>query len=80
MKRMLVALLLLAPFATVFNAEELTDKNYESLKAYILPKGEEEHWKNIEWRATFWDGVMDAQKLDKPIMLFAMNGHPFGCV
>ena len=80
MKRMLIATLLLAPLATVFHAEELTEKSYETVKAYILPKGEEEHWKNIEWRATFWDGVVDAQKLDKPIMLFTMNGHPFGCV
>jgi hypothetical protein len=80
MKRVLIALLLLAPLTTVFNAEELTEKNYETVKGYILPKGDEEHWKNIDWRPTFWDGVIDAQKLDKPIMLFAMNGHPFGCV
>jgi hypothetical protein len=79
-RRLAIAALLLVPLASAFSAEELTDKNYDTIRDYLLPKGEEEHWKSIDWRATFWDGVIDAQKEDKPIMLFAMNGHPFGCV
>jgi hypothetical protein len=78
--RLAYALLLLVPLTSVFSAEELTDKNYDTIRDYLLPKGDEEEWKKIEWRATFWDGVIDAQKEDKPIMLFTMNGHPFGCV
>jgi hypothetical protein len=79
-RRLTIALLLVLPLASTFRAVELTDKSYDTIRDYLLPKGEEEHWKSIEWRATFWDGVIDANKLDKPIMLFAMNGHPFGCV
>ena len=78
-RRTAIALLLLLPLASVFQAEELTEKNYDRTRDYILPKDDEEAWTKIKWRATFWDGVMDAQKEDKPIMLFAMNGHPFGC-
>ncbi|MCA8917893.1 MAG: hypothetical protein KDB32_02340 [Planctomycetes bacterium] len=78
-KRLLVALLLLIPLASSFQAEELSEKSYDRIRDYLLPKGDEEAWKKVEWRSTFWDGVMDAQKEDKPIMLFAMNGHPFGC-
>jgi hypothetical protein len=79
MMRLLSALLLLVPLSAVFNAEELTDKNYERIRTHILPDEDEEAWLKVDWRATFWDGVIDAQKEDKPIMLFAMNGHPFAC-
>jgi hypothetical protein len=77
--RCAIAALLLIPLAGVFCAEELTDASYERIKLHILPDAEDEAWRKIPWRTTFWQGVMDAQKEDKPIMLFAMNGHPFGC-
>ena len=72
-------LLLLVPLSAVFNAEPLTDKSYDRIKKHIQPSEDEEAWRKAEWRTTFWEGVIDAQKADKPIMLFAMNGHPFGC-
>lgn len=78
-RRLMLAALLLIPMASAFQAEELTEKSYDRIRDYILPKGDEEKWKAIEWRTTFWDGVIDAQKEDKPVMLYAMNGHPFGC-
>ena len=37
-------------------------------------------WEKIAWRATFWDGVIDAHKEKKPVLLYAMNGHMGGCV
>jgi hypothetical protein len=49
------------------------------VREHVLPSDEEEKWRKMEWRTTFWQGVMDAQKADKPVLLFAMNGHPFGC-
>lgn len=57
----------------------VTLKNYDTVRQHVLPRAEEEEWRKIEWRTTFWQGVMDAQKADKPVLLFAMNGHPFGC-
>lgn len=78
-RRMLLATLLLIPLASTFQAEELTEKSYDSIRDYLLPKEDEEAWTRIEWRTTFWEGVIDAQEEDKPVMLFAMNGHPFGC-
>lgn len=77
--RLAVALLLLVPMATTFSAEELTERNYRVIRDHVLPDKDEEAWREIEWRPTFWDGVIDAQEEDKPIMLYAMNGHPFGC-
>ena len=79
MRRLAIALLLLIPLAGSFNAEELTERNYEKIRDHVLPSDEEEEWRKIGWRPTFWDGVVDAQEEDKPIMLYAMNGHPFAC-
>jgi hypothetical protein len=33
----------------------------------------------VNWLPTLWDGVIAAQKQDKPILLWAMNGHPLAC-
>ncbi len=60
-------------------APELTEKSYKKLRDQILPTEEEVEWKKLGWRATFWDGVIDAQEAKKPVLLFAMNGHPIGC-
>lgn len=77
--RTLIALAVLALTAPAFLAQDLTEKNYDSIRQQILPSAEEEQWRKIDWHPTLWDGVIAAQKADKPIMLFAMNGHPFGC-
>jgi hypothetical protein len=77
--RIAIALMLIAPLSAIHNAEELSDSSYERIKRHILPDADEETWRKIPWRTTFWQGVIDANKEDKPILLFAMNGHPFGC-
>lgn len=78
-RRTLVALLFLLALGAVASSQELTEKNYEDIKKQVMPTPEEEEWRKIEWHPTLWDGVIKAQKDDKPIMFFAMNGHPFGC-
>lgn len=78
-QRLALALILLVPLAATFNAEELTERNYERIRDHVLPDEDEEAWRKIDWQPTFWDGVIEAQEEDKPIMLYAMNGHPFGC-
>jgi hypothetical protein len=81
MKRLLslLALALLFTQATSPQAQDLTEKNYKQVRDHVLPTKEEVEWREIPWRVTLWDAVCDAQKEDKPILLFAMNGHPFGC-
>ena len=58
---------------------ELSERTLDDLYAAILPSEEDEAWRRLPWRTTFWEGVIDAQEADKPLLLFAMNGHPFGC-
>jgi hypothetical protein len=57
----------------------LNDKTFASWRDRIRPKPAERRFETVRWLPTFWDGVMAAQKEDKPILLFAMNGHPLAC-
>jgi hypothetical protein len=49
------------------------------VRAHVLPDALELAWKALGWRASLWQGVIDAQAAGKPILLWAMNGHPLGC-
>jgi hypothetical protein len=59
--------------------EPLGPETLERYRALIAPSAADEEWRAIGWRATFWQGVIDAQAADRPVLLFTMNGHPFGC-
>lgn len=58
---------------------DLTDKTLDRYRALIAPTPEELKFRDVPWRNTLWDAVKDAQKQDKPIVLWAMNGHPLTC-
>jgi hypothetical protein len=59
-----------------FKEEELTDANYAKWRDHVLPRNWELSYRKIPWRTSFWDAVIEAQARDKPILLWAMNGHP----
>jgi len=75
-----LALLLLAtaPLAWGQQAPPLTEGSYKKLRDYVLPDAREDAWRKVDWKSTFWDAVVEAQKAEKPILLWAMNGHPLG--
>jgi len=62
--------------ADEFREKELTDANYAKWRDHVLPKNWELSYRRIPWRTSFWDAVIEAQARDKPILLWAMNGHP----
>jgi hypothetical protein len=47
--------------------------------AEIVAKPSEEKWLSIPWRTNLTQARIDAQKTDKPIFMWIMNGHPMGC-
>lgn len=65
--------------APTIAAEELTRETFDAWRDYIGPKDEELRWKDIPWRPSLWQAVIDAQHDRKPILLWVMNGHPMGC-
>jgi hypothetical protein len=77
--RTLAALLLLAAVARAGKTVELTDATFESVREEVLPSKEEERWREIPWRTSAWDAVVEATESDKPVLLWAMNGHPLAC-
>lgn len=58
---------------------DLNEGNFQEWKRYLQPKPAECAFEGIAWRADFYSAVVEAQEKDKPILLWAMNGHPLGC-
>lgn len=78
MTRRLAALVLFLLPAAV-GAQDLTRKNYERVLDHVQPDRSECRWEVIPWRPTFFEAVVEAHAKDRPILLWAMNGHPLGC-
>ena len=60
-------------------AESLSVRNFAKVQRYLTPKAEELVWERVPWRPALWAAVTEAQKRDRPILLWTMNGHPLGC-
>ena len=60
-------------------AAELSPETFARWRDYVRPSDDERSWQEIPWRTSFWRGVLDAQRERKPVLLWAMNGHPLGC-
>ncbi len=57
----------------------LTDENYTAWRDHILPRDAELDYLQIPWKLTFADGLAEAARQKKPLLLWTMNGHPLGC-
>ena len=65
-----------------FGWTDSKNKIYENLIVHdggIKPTKEELAWAQIPWRSTFYDGLIDSDREQKPLLLWVMNGHPLGC-
>ena len=51
----------------------------KALRDEILPSADERRWEEIDWQATYADGLKASAEQQKPLMLWVMNGHPLGC-
>lgn len=60
-------------------AGKLDSESAKAWKKHILPTEEELAWTKIDWLPDLKSGIEEASKSDKPILLWTMNGHPFGC-
>lgn len=57
----------------------LTRANLDALHARIVPQDQDQDFLAIPWRAALWPALEEARGLDRPVLLWAMNGHPLGC-
>ena len=57
----------------------LNEKTYDMWQEFIRPTKNELAWAEIPWRSTFYDGLEESEREQKPLLLWVMNGHPLGC-
>jgi len=73
-------LLITVPFTTAFaQGPVLDDETMAEWREHILPSGDDLAWQAIPWHTTFAEGIQRANEADRPLLLWVMNGHPFGC-
>ena len=58
--------------------DKLSEKSFAAALAAILPDPAENQWRKIAWWPDLSDAIVEARKHKKPILLWAMNGHPCG--
>jgi hypothetical protein len=64
---------------TLATAPELNDDSFDQFREAIRPQDEELAFLEIGWHASFSSAVNEARETKRPILLWAMNGHPLGC-
>ena len=57
----------------------LSQDNFEAWTRHIDPAPEEQRWRQIPWKPSLAEGLEQAGAETKPLLLWAMNGHPLGC-
>lgn len=58
----------------------VTPKTFDGLFELCLPKPRKERWTEIVWETELWPARQRSAQENKPLFLWAMNGHPVGCV
>ena len=64
---------------TTWTGISLNQKDFRQLRQTILPDPTEIDWRELPWETSFYQGLQKAASERKPLLLWAMNGHPFGC-
>lgn len=72
----LLACLLTSPTA---RAGELTAERYDEVLTELTPPVDEP-WRTIPWGLSVLEAQRVAVEAGKPIFIWAMDGHPLGCV
>ena len=59
-------------------ASAIDPAQFEALFASVKPTKTELKWLEIPWLGTILEGRQAARAIQKPMFLWAMNGHPLG--
>jgi len=57
----------------------LADDDLETWREFLAPRPEELGFEELPWIASFGEGLRAASEAGKPLLFWAMNGHPLGC-
>ena len=67
------------PNLRISQLNDLTDTNFSEWRDLIRTKDSELLWQQLPWAPSFHAGLAQAAELNKPLLLWVMNGHPMGC-
>ena len=56
----------------------LTDENLPQWRDFIRPSEDELKWRSVRWHQHLSEAAEEAKVLQRPILLWTMNGHPCG--
>ncbi len=56
----------------------LNEESFEQLHRELQPP-ENEIWRSIPWQVSLLDAQALAAREQKPLFIWAMDGHPLGC-
>lgn len=59
-------------------APELTQENLDEWLDFLRPSDSELGWRKVRWHHSLSEAAEEARQLQRPILLWAMNGHPCG--
>ena len=62
------------------SVEALTEETFRGFFDRCRPQASKERWTEIRWLGTMWEARQRAAVELTPLFIWAMNGHPFGCV
>ncbi|MEM7164143.1 MAG: hypothetical protein AAF581_01690 [Planctomycetota bacterium] len=68
-----------AAFAHANPEVVLNDTTLVALRERILAAPQDLAWESIAWRPSLWEAVLEGDREERPVLLWAMNGHPLGC-
>ncbi|MEM7015032.1 MAG: hypothetical protein AAF585_26535 [Verrucomicrobiota bacterium] len=57
---------------------ELTQENLDEWLDFLRPSDSELGWRKVRWHHSLSEAAEEARQLQRPILLWAMNGHPCG--
>ena len=60
-------------------SQEPSADNWREWLTFVQPAEQEQAYREIGWRNSFWPAVQEARELGRPILFWTMNGHPLGC-
>lgn len=56
-----------------------SDAELDRLVASVLPTPEENRFLEVGWRLDLMAAREEAERTNKPLFMWVMNGHPLGC-
>jgi hypothetical protein len=72
------ALFLTLLSSSAADAAGLDEESFRRLHAELQPSADEP-WRTIPWKIDLLDAQKTAASEQKPIFIWAMDGHPLGC-